>query len=107
MKHNTEKLYEMANNANNSLVKNHQDLHTSLGLMDQALRAKGIGADAVTIDNVSSKIRVIFIIMDNNPDTVGIGVGSTLKDDISFLSEHPIAKVNVALISDILEQKLL
>ncbi len=66
MKPNTQKLYELTVNANETFINANGQIHTSVGLMDKALRKKGIKADAVTVDNVLSKIRVILVILDAN-----------------------------------------
>ena len=41
--------------------------------MDKALRNKGISADAVTVDAIVSKNRLIFVLLDTNTEIVGIG----------------------------------
>jgi len=38
--------------------------------MNKVLRDKGIPADAVTVDNIDIKIRVILLILDHQPDLV-------------------------------------
>ena len=56
MKATTKSLYEITAMADDAFIAKHPVHHTSLGLMDKVLRAKGIPADAVTVDNIDSKI---------------------------------------------------
>lgn len=102
MKANTKKIYELMIDANDEFIAHHQNIHTSVGLMDQALRNKGIQAEAVTIDNVLTKVRVILIILDNNEDNIGIGVGHTEQENVDFLSEVPVNQLTVSDIISVL-----
>jgi len=106
MKDTTKSLYEITAMANDAYIEKHPSAHTSVGLMDKILRRKGIAADAVTVDNIDNKIRVIFIILDAQPDTVGIGMGSTLSDDINVLSQLPLNSLTVNDVLAILDEQL-
>ena len=107
MKATTKSLYEISAMANDSFIEKYPSTHTTVGLMDKVLRKKGIPADAVTIDNVDNKIRVIFILLDHQPDTVGIGVGNTLTDDMNILSQRPLQTLTVNDVMIILETHLI
>jgi len=107
MKATTKSLYEITAMADDAFIAKHPDHHTSLGLMDKVLRAKGIPADAVTVDNIDSKIRVILLILDHQPELVGVGVGSTLVDDIKVLSQHDLKSLTVNDLLALLEEHLI
>ncbi len=107
MRATTKSLYEIAAMANDAYFEKHPNSHTTVGLMDKILRRKGITADAVTVDNIENKIRVIFIILDDQPDTVGIGVGNTLADDINVLSQLALNSLTVNDVLELLEQHLI
>ena len=104
MKATTKSLYEITAMADDAFIAKHTNHHTSLGLMDKVLRAKGITADAVTVDNIDSKIRVVLLILDHQPDLVGIGIGSTLVDDIRLLSELNLNDLTVNDVLALLEE---
>ena len=106
MKATTKSLYEISAMANDLLAEKYPNAHTSVGLMDKVLRKKGIPADAVTIDNVDNNIRVILILIDNQEDTVGIGVGNTLSDDMNVLSQRPLNALTANDVFAILEVHL-
>lgn len=106
MKESTKSLYEITAMANDAYFEKHPNAHTTVGLMDKILRRKGIAADAVTVDNIENKVRVIFIILDDQPETVGIGVGNTLVDDINVLSQLPLNSLTVNDVLALLDQHL-
>tara|TARA_B110000114_G_scaffold157898_1_gene172764 strand:+ start:234 stop:563 length:330 start_codon:yes stop_codon:yes gene_type:complete len=107
MKATTKSLYEITAMADDAFIAKHPNHHTSLGLMDKVLRAKGIPADAVTVDNSDSKIRVVLLILDHQPELVGIGIGSTLVDDIRLLSELNLNDLTVNDVLALLEEHLI
>ena len=107
MRASTKSLYEISAMANDSFIEKYPDAHTTVGLMDKVLRKKGMPADAVTIDNIDNNIRVVLILLDSQPDTVGIGVGSTLADDINVLSQQPLHTLTANDVLAILEAQLL
>jgi hypothetical protein len=100
----TKSLYEITAMADDAFIAKHPCSHTSLGLMNKVLRDKGIPADAVTVDNIDINIRVILLILDHHPDLVGIGVGSTLVDDIKVLSQLNLKALTVNDVLAILEE---
>ena len=106
MKSHTQKLYELTIEADEVFINKHQHISTSVGLMDKALRKKGIEAEAVTVDLISSTIRVILVILDHNPSLVGVGVGSTAADDIELLSEYMLDSLAIVDIVSVLEEHL-
>jgi len=107
MRATTKSLYEISAMANDAFIEKYPNSHTTVGLMDKVLRKKGMPADAVTVDNIDNHIRVILILLDHQPDTVGIGVGSTLADDINVLSQLPLNTLTSNDVLAILENNLL
>ena len=107
MKATTKSLYEIAAMANDALIEKYPSKHTTVGLMDKVLRGKGILADAVTVDNIDNNIRVILLILDHQPEMVGIGVGSTLADDIQVLSQLDLKALTVNDVVAILDKHLI
>lgn len=107
MKPNTQKLYELTINANDIFVQKYSDINTSVGLMDQALRKKGIPADAVTVDAIRSKNRIVFILLDADITTVGVGIGNTDNDSIEFIDKHKLATLSAQSISNLLINHLI
>jgi len=107
MKATTKSLYEISAMANDLYIEKYPNSHTTVGLMDKVLRKKGMPADAVTIDNIDNHIRVILILLDHQPETVGIGVGSTLAEDIKVISQQPLTTLTANDVLAILEAQLL
>lgn len=87
MKPNTQKLYELTVQAKDLFDETHAHISTSVGLMDKALRIKGIEADAVTVDAILSKDRLIFVLLDADTTTVGIGLGNIAEDSINLVDK--------------------
>jgi len=102
MKANTQKMYELAVEANDLFIQQNPTLNTSVGLMDKALRLKGIPADAVTVDVIASKNRLIFVLLDNNIDIVGIGLGNIVEDNIDLVDQINLATLNIKNVSNLL-----
>lgn len=107
MKKTTQKLYELTINANDTFIQENSGIHTSIGLMDKALRNKGLNAEAITVDNISSKKRVILALLDDNPNVVGVGVGNIDQDNILFLSQHSLNDMSESDIVAIIKNNLL
>lgn len=99
MKPNTQKLYELVIEGNDLFIEVEPSISTSVGLMDKALRKKGINADAITVDAIKSKNRLIFVLLDNDTSTVGVGLGNTLKNDINLVEQIALADLSPKVIS--------
>lgn len=87
MKPNTQKIYELTAQATDIFNKSHGHISTSVGLMNKALRDKGIEADAVMVDAIVSKNRLIFVLLDADPSIVGIGLGNIIEDNINLVDK--------------------
>ncbi len=106
MKANTQKLYELTVEANDLFIQANSQISTSVGLMDKALRKKGIQADAVTVDAIVSKNRLIFVLLDADTTTVGVGIGNIDDDSIRFIDQHSLASLTPQNVSAILATNL-
>lgn len=102
MKPNTQKLYEITVQANDLFIENNPSISTSVGLMDKALRNKGISADAVTVDAIVSKNRLIFVLLDTNTEIVGIGLGNIVEDNIDLVDQISLNALNPKVASELL-----
>jgi len=100
MKKNTQKLYELTVEANDLFIEKAPSVSTSVGLMDKALRKKGIPADAVTVDAIVSKNRLIFILLDSDTSTVGIGLGNIAQDQINLVEQIALSSLSAKTIAD-------
>lgn len=106
MKPNTQKLYELTVQAKDLFDETHSHISTSVGLMDKALRKKGINADAVTVDAIASKDRLIFVLLDADTTTVGIGLGNIAEDSINLVDKTMLNTLTPKALVDILIQYL-
>jgi hypothetical protein len=106
MKEDTQKLYELTVQAKDLFDESHSHISTSVGLMDKALRSKGINADAVTVDAVVSKDRLIFVLLDSDTKNVGIGLGNVVEDSINLVDQKPLNSLTPKVVTDIIIQHL-
>lgn len=106
MKPNTQKLYEITVQANDLFIQKNTGISTSVGLMDKALRNKGINADAVTVDAIASKNRLIFVLLDTNTEAVGIGLGNIVEDNINLVDEIALNVLNPKMATELLVKYL-
>lgn len=106
MKPNTQKLYELIAEATDLFIQKSTGINTSVGLMDKALRNKGLEADAVTVDAIASKNRLIFVLLDANTDIVGIGLGNIVEDNIDLVDQIALNELNPRVAAELLVKYL-
>ena len=106
MKPNTQKLYEFTVQAKDLFDETDVNINITVGLMDQILRKKGLDADAVTVDAIVSKNRLIFVLLDNDSSTVGVGLGNIVEDNINLVNQIPLNLLSAKSISDLIIQYL-
>lgn len=95
-------LSEIVASANDLFYKKFDNIHTVMGIMDKTLRNQGIKADAITIDCIALKKKIVLLIHDDKPDAVDIALGN--KDgDIYSSSNYGINEISVAIIVEIME----
>jgi len=106
MKENTQKLYELTAQANDLFIEKVPNINTSVGLMNKALRNKGINADAVMVDVIGTNNRLIFILLDSDTNTVGIGLGNIAEDKINLVEQVALNSLSDKVIANKLMQYL-
>lgn len=92
--------------ANDRFTRRHPGAETSLGVISSTVRSLGIEADAVNIDCVHSGKRLVMILLDRNPDVVGIGIGQ--KDtvgDYELIRQVAVDELREADVLGILEAR--
>lgn len=103
MNKNIEQLLTVAVNAHEKFITSHSDLSTTVGLLEQSLQ----GSNAITIDNIKLGQRLMLVILDAHPDTVGVGGGKKGTEDFTFIAQHPLEAMSEALIIELLNQNIL
>ena len=103
MNKNIEQLLTLVASANDQLIEKHQQLSTTVGLLEQSLQA----SNAVTVDNIKLKQRLMFIILDANPEIVGVGTGKTGTEDFVFIEQYKLEELSVQMIVELMEQNIL
>jgi len=106
MKENTQKIYEITAQANDLFIQKKLGISTSVGLMDKALRKKGITADAITVDAIVSKNRLILVLLDNNTSVVGVGIGNTVEDNINLVEQLEFNTITPVIVAELLVKYL-
>lgn len=84
--------------ANDAFAEQYQQIDTLVGIIDKALRAQGMLADAVTIDCPAQDKKLVFLLHDSQPDKVEIALGNKAGD---------IFSTSTLLRADLTEMKLL
>ncbi|WP_019615339.1 hypothetical protein [Psychromonas ossibalaenae] len=107
MKNNIKELLNTAVQANDLFMKRYKESATTIGLMDQALRNLGNNSEAVTIDSASLNKKLVFIILDSQPDIVGVGIGINGGEDLSLLGQYELNQLTTAKVVNLLEENLL
>lgn len=103
MNKNIEQLLTLIASANDQLTEKHQQLSTSVGLLEQSLQE----SNAVTVDNIKLKQRLMFIILDDHPNIVGVGTGKTGSENFIFIEQYELALLSAELVIELIEQHLL
>ena len=103
MNKNIEQLLTLVASANDQLIEKHQQLSTTVGLLEQSLQT----SNAVTVDNIKLKQRLMFIILDANPEIVGVGTGKAGTEDFVFIEQYKLEELSVQMIVELMEQHIL
>lgn len=106
MKNNIEQLLNIAVQANERFMQRFISLSTTVGLLDKALRKQGNNSEAITIDNAKLGKKLMFIILDEQPDIVGVGVGKIGTEDFTFLGQYNFEQVSETIMLDLLTENL-
>ncbi len=73
-----------------------------MGIMDKTLRNQGLKADAITLDCISQKKKIVVLIHDDKPDVVEVALGNK-QGHIYSSTEYGINELSVAVIVGIME----
>ncbi len=71
---------EIVAQANDLFLAKYSKVHTSIGIMDKALRKQGTNADAVTIDCIASSKRIVLLLPDATPNQINFAIGDDNND---------------------------
>jgi hypothetical protein len=75
---------------------------TLMGIMDKTLRNQGMKADAITIDCISKKKKIVVLIHDDKPDVVEVALGNK-EGDIYSSSEYVMDELSETIIFGLME----
>ena len=92
--------------ANDKFFELHKNIDTLVGIMDKALRSQGIPADAVTIDCAAADKKVVFLLHDEQPNSVEVAFGNK-EGDMSATSKHPLNELTVEKVIELMQQHLI
>jgi hypothetical protein len=103
MKPSLTRISEVVAKANDQFDTGHHSVDTVLGIIDKTLRKQGLNADAVSIDCIPLKKKIIFLLHDDIPDKVSITLGSK-SGEIFSTSDCLLAEITVAKVQDLMEE---
>ena len=106
MKSTLKNLSEIVAKANDLFYDKFDNINTLMGIIDKALRKQGIQADAVTIDCIALKKKIVLVLHDAKPDAVEIALGNK-EGDIHSSFEHPMSEISEDFIMEILEKNFI
>jgi hypothetical protein len=106
MKSTLKNLSEIVAKANDLFCSKFDNVDTLMGIMDKKLRNQGMKADAITIDCVSQKSKIVVLIHDDRPKVVEIALGN--KDgDIYSSSEYALNDFSEEVVVKIMEMNFI
>lgn len=103
MNKNIEQLLTLVAAANDTFMASHQQVSTTVGILEQSLQA----SNAVTIENIKIKQKIMFIILDLHPEVVGVGYGKTGTEDFTFINQYQLTELSEAIIVELMAQFIL
>lgn len=102
MNKNFEQLLTLIATANDKFMDEHKDISSTIGILEQSLQA----SNAVTVDNIKLSKKLMFIILDAHPETVGIGVGKTGSEDFTFIAQYSLSELSISLLVGLMSEHL-
>jgi len=102
MNKNFETLLTIIAEANDGYQKIYPAISTTVGILEQPAQA----SNAVTIDNIQLKQKLMFIILDAHPDIVGIGTGKAGSEDVNFISQQSLTALSSSLVIEYMHQHI-
>ena len=101
-----DRVAEIAVAANERFTRKHGNAATSVGVISSTIREMGIAADAVNIDCEHSGKRLVLILLDQDPDRVGVGIGQKeTVGNYELIRQLPVSELREQEIFDILESR--
>lgn len=100
-----EQVAEIAELAHQKFVERNRQSVSSIGIISSKIRAMGIAADAVNIDCGRSDLRLVLIVLDQDPGKVGIGIGRKETNDYEMIKQLPIDDLEQSDVLEILENR--
>ncbi|HEX7047939.1 MAG TPA: hypothetical protein VF275_10265 [Gammaproteobacteria bacterium] len=105
---NIDAVAEIALAANEQFTSAHPGAETSVGVISPTLRSMGVQADAVNIDCGHSGKRLVLILLDQNPDRVGIGIGQKETiGDYELIRQMRIEDLDMSDVLELLEARFI
>lgn len=95
-------LSEVVARANDLFFSKFDKIDTIMGIMDKTLRNQGMKADAITIDCITLKKKIVMLIHDEKPNTVDIALGNK-EGEIYASSSYSLDDISEALIVSIMK----
>jgi len=103
MNKNIEQLLKVIAAANDHFIEKYQQVSTTVGILDKRLQ----DSNAITVDNIKLGQKLMFIVLDANPNIVGIGTGKAGTEDFVFIDQHTVDLLSIDLVVKLMEEHLL
>lgn len=103
MKESLKNISEIVAEGSDLFYSKHTKLDPIMGIIDQALRKQGMKADAITIDCITLDKKIVFLLEDNKPNSVGVALGNK-AGDIDSSYEYALNKLSKERVLEIMEE---
>jgi len=85
---------EIVAKANDKLMAQYTEINTLMGIIDKALRAQGMAADAITVDAPSLDKKIVFLLPDELDDMVEVALGDK-TGAINSKSQYALGSLDI------------
>jgi hypothetical protein len=103
MNHSIQQLLTLVVSANDLFTSTYSLSATTVGLLEQRLQ----DSNAVTVDNIKNKQRLMFIILDAHPEVVGVGTGRSGTEDFVFIQQFSLNELTALLVVKLMQEHLI
>jgi len=103
MNNKLKEISEMVAQANDQFHDRNAKIDVVMGLIDKGLRQQGIKADAISVDCIPLDKKIVFLLHDDKPNSIGIALGNK-QGDIHSSSQQELSDLSVSFFLMLMEE---